>query len=755
MLKNQNIFVTGATGFIARQLVQELVRDNRVVALVRTPRDDGKERELLASGIRVVRGDLLEPSSYAEEICRADYVFHFAALFNIDAKKEELYQSNVLGTKALLETCRNSKIKRIVCCSSAYVLASHKAKDGVMEDGPYPKQSRNWYEWSKIEMEKLSLRYYRDYGLPIVIIRPVIVYGPGNLYGWFIALDNVYQGRILLTSGGKNKLHFICVYDVINAAIYLAQKEEATGQIYNLCDDHPYTQKEAVTLIRQVMGVEGPLYSLPKCLFKLLLHLPFVAEFFSGATAKVIDYYADSCTFSNQKLKNTGFSLRYPDFKDGLKETLRWYKDSGIFTMREPIRMRRLVNRWTLPTVFLFGLLKGLQYLKSLGMRPRDDGWRHCASVYLRTEQCKFVLVAMGLKFFSPPQVIRELREFLRPYSIIHYQLRWTSFSTQRIPKEPLDIVWSEFKEDGSLASLIPYLDTQTPDLNIDERLKAGIIQKIITVYNETRNLSDKKRPHVLKKRLNRQIKRCAGRSFTQAEDYVQRILSSVFINFETMRAPLACLRFVPPPFIRYKHPGWGVFNIVCRQNQDKNELDLWLQCHHAAVDGMPLQEILDDLKRKWGSQDIKLPSCKDRNMLEPQLCSTDDAKEGIYSVSDFVNFQPLIETAEVLKQKYRDKIRITPLRLFVWKLGLHPVFKDKKFPQVVSSLDVKGIALNIFVRSKYAYVTVKDGEEKGLLVIDISEPRDPKRIGSFKVEKKANGVYVDGEYAYVGACPQ
>ena len=335
MLKGQNIFLTGATGFIGRHLALTLARENNVTALVRGPRTDNKDKDLLAAGIKIAWGDYSDSKTYATEIAKADYVFHFAALFKIDAGKEELYNANVLGTKALLEACKDSRLKRFICCSTAYVSSGHGERDGIKEDEPYAQDPRNWYEWSKAEMEKEALAYCAEHKLPLVIIRPATVYGPGALYAWFAAFQLVSQQKIVLSSGGRNKIHFISVHDVVDAAIHLAEKEGTIGQIYTICDERPYTQKEVVTLMRRVMGVKGPLFSVPKGLLKVLLSIPVISAYFAGLSSAIADFYADNFTFSNQKLKSTGFTYRYPDFKDGVQETVRWYADNKILPIKE------------------------------------------------------------------------------------------------------------------------------------------------------------------------------------------------------------------------------------------------------------------------------------------------------------------------------------------------------------------------------------------------------------------------------------
>lgn len=333
-MKNQRIFITGATGFIGRHLALELAKDNQVAVLVRGPRSDEKDKEFLSYGIKIVWGDLLDSNTYAAEIKNMDYVFHLAALFKIDAGKEQLYNANVLGTRALLETCKDSGLKRFIHFSTAYVSAGREERDNIAESHPYSAGPRNWYEWSKAEAEKIALRYYKEHHLPITIIRPATVYGPGNLYGWHIAVVLIWHKKIFLSNGGKNKIHFVSVSDVVKAAVYLAEREGATGEIYNICDERPYSQREAVVSLCKVMKIDRPLFSLPKSLFRLSLNIPLVSGFFYGLTPEVADFYLDNHTFSNKKLKDAGFVFLHPEFKDGLEETFRWYAEHNMFVAK-------------------------------------------------------------------------------------------------------------------------------------------------------------------------------------------------------------------------------------------------------------------------------------------------------------------------------------------------------------------------------------------------------------------------------------
>ncbi|MDP2943752.1 MAG: hypothetical protein Q8N49_00540 [Candidatus Omnitrophota bacterium] len=353
------------------------------------------------------------------------------------------------------------------------------------------------------------------------------------------------------------------------------------------------------------------------------------------------------------------------------------------------LKMRRLINNWSLSVFFLFILIKFLQFLRWLGIQSEDDGWRKVTRVYLRTEQSKFVLGCFGLNFQTQDaeEIIKRLQEFFRGQPQTHWQLKWGHFSTRRITKSNIDMVKAEFKEDGSLQFIHPYFDSlaKVGTQIFDQIFQNTLAEGIINAYNNTRHLSDKKRPLILKKELKKwlsaQLHSAPRNVKRKATDYIQRVLNAIFIHFEennSWKGP-----FDMPVFIKHKHPGFGPFNIICRLSTPGNKADLWIQSHHICIDGLPMQEILEELKTQWGEKSaLKFPSHSNIKVNSPELCSTYDERNGVYCISKIVNFRPLLDMAAAMNKDHLSQMKrcITTLRLLIWKLGNHPFFSGKKF---------------------------------------------------------------------------
>lgn len=170
------VFVTGAGGFVGSRLVRRLeAACLQVTALSRSPPAESAETE-----VRWVRGDVTEPDSYRSELAEADFVVHLAA--RLTARRVEDYElANVTGTARLLETCadRCPKLRRVVVVST--VAAMGPRRDGKLLRETDPCAPASAYGASKLAAEQRALDLASR--LPITILRPVFVYGPGDARG--------------------------------------------------------------------------------------------------------------------------------------------------------------------------------------------------------------------------------------------------------------------------------------------------------------------------------------------------------------------------------------------------------------------------------------------------------------------------------------------------------------------------------------------------------------------------------------------
>lgn len=299
--------VTGATGFIGKNLVQALAKEGiKTTSLVRKK---SKDVHLLL-GSKIACADLLEKRSLKKPLEGVDTVFHLAGTIGRPgAAKKEYFEANVLATKNLVEMCDG---KKIIYCSSAGVLGP--AKDA---DENYPMIPTNDYEKSKAEAEEI-VRQHKDY----VILRPEFVYGPYDLH--VLPLFRAIKGnRFFLIGGGKSLLHPTYVGDVVQAMLKCAGKKRKT---YNVAGEKGVTVEEFARLIKQELGVKSKTRNLPLWLARMLVPM---GELTCTLTQTRYDFFTKSRSLDTTKARKE-LGYRPIQLAEGLKITIRWYRENGL-----------------------------------------------------------------------------------------------------------------------------------------------------------------------------------------------------------------------------------------------------------------------------------------------------------------------------------------------------------------------------------------------------------------------------------------
>ena len=142
--------------------------------------------------------------------------------------------------------------------------------------------------------------------------------------------------------------------------------------------------------------------------------------------------------------------------------------------------------------------------------------------------------------------------------------------------------------------------------------------------------------------------------------------VSGVFVHFEPSRRQD---RFQVPDFSGRKHPGQGVFNVLCRTCPGEAEVDLWFQASHILVDGNPVLEMLDALKRDWGTAGpVTVPAPSEACWTPVASASSDRGPRQAIGAYQFLCFERLLSIRGELSRKYADRVgEITLASLVVW----------------------------------------------------------------------------------------
>ncbi|MBI4481389.1 MAG: NAD-dependent epimerase/dehydratase family protein [Acidobacteria bacterium] len=235
------ILVTGATGFLGTRLVQKLLESGftpgsiRVLARPVSVRNGARDISPWKGqpSVEVFQGDIRDPRAVVEAMKGISRVFHLAGL--VSREREDgpaLYRIHVDGTRYVCEAAARQGVQKIVVVSSSGTVAVSRGPTvhGETGDFAYKVVGRWPYYLSKIFQEKLALSYYRDRDLPVVIVNPSLLLGPGDVHLRSCQDVALFLRRKIfgIPNGGLN---FVDVRDAASALLSAMEKGRA-GQRY-------------------------------------------------------------------------------------------------------------------------------------------------------------------------------------------------------------------------------------------------------------------------------------------------------------------------------------------------------------------------------------------------------------------------------------------------------------------------------------------------------------------------------------------
>ena len=246
-------FITGATGFIGGELVRILLEEgHHVVAVVRDP---AKAHHLSAQGVELHAGDITERDSLRVPMRGADGVFHLAAWYKVGAKDSTMAQRiNVEGTRNVLRLMDELEVPKGVYTST---LAVFSDTHGRLVDESYRYRGPHLSEYDRTKWEahyEVALPMIEK-GLPLVVVQPGLVYGPGDTSSVRTTLLQYLQGKLPMVP----KRTAFCWGHVEDTAMGhgLAMAKGRPGESYIVAGE-PFGLREALELAERITGVKAP-----------------------------------------------------------------------------------------------------------------------------------------------------------------------------------------------------------------------------------------------------------------------------------------------------------------------------------------------------------------------------------------------------------------------------------------------------------------------------------------------------------------
>lgn len=250
--------VTGGSGFLGIALARLLLDEGYEVRVF-----DMKRSPLLPEKAGFFEGDIRDRKAVAAACEGASHVYHLAALLpQSKAPKKVMRAVHVGGALNVLDACVEKNVQSVVYLSSTEVYGRMTAIP-CPEDAPGNPVGE--YGRNKVEGEKLCLRYVREKGLRISILRPPTLIGPGIAEeGINKLMGQLRRGGVLPVVGrGKNRVQALDVRDCARAVFLCGGKPEAAGEIFNVrCDDVP-TMLEMALEMKRTAGTRVKIIRIP------------------------------------------------------------------------------------------------------------------------------------------------------------------------------------------------------------------------------------------------------------------------------------------------------------------------------------------------------------------------------------------------------------------------------------------------------------------------------------------------------------
>ncbi|HWZ95751.1 MAG TPA: NAD-dependent epimerase/dehydratase family protein [Opitutaceae bacterium] len=239
IFKKSSALVTGGTGFLGRRLVERLLGQGRdVIVLARRPADD-----LAARGVRFICTDLADAEAVCAACAGVETVFHTAAKVGVWGRYKKYFQANVLGTRALLEGCREHGVKNFIYTSTPSVVYTGRDLVDADESLQYTADCPAAYPLTKAIAEHEVLAANSP-ELHTVALRPHLIWGAGDPHLVPRLLASARAGRLRIVGQGKNRVDLTHVENAVDAHL-LAESNlawpdsSAAGHAYFITDGAP------------------------------------------------------------------------------------------------------------------------------------------------------------------------------------------------------------------------------------------------------------------------------------------------------------------------------------------------------------------------------------------------------------------------------------------------------------------------------------------------------------------------------------
>ncbi len=321
----KKILVTGATGFVGKAIVGELMKSR--YELYTCARSAYAEQPELPN---YLSANITSPESVeqlAEKLADIDGVIHSAGLahqFKAPKDQQMFTRVNVEGTRNIARMAADKKIKHFVLVSSISVYGDGKPNP---TDEDYPCRPAGPYAVSKYEAELAAREVCEAHNISLTILRLATVYGEGDVGNALRLVKLIDSGKFFWTGDGANNKSLIFNEDAARACRIALEKNQAGTHVYNVTDA-PHTMREIVEEVARQLGKKIPGVTIPAALIKSALGaagiLPVVGKRARGLAETLKKWRSDDVLAGAKIERELSFNTE-TTLAEGIKKEVAWY----------------------------------------------------------------------------------------------------------------------------------------------------------------------------------------------------------------------------------------------------------------------------------------------------------------------------------------------------------------------------------------------------------------------------------------------
>nr|VFK29139.1 MAG: dihydroflavonol-4-reductase [Candidatus Kentron sp. MB]VFK74687.1 MAG: dihydroflavonol-4-reductase [Candidatus Kentron sp. MB] len=256
---DMNIFITGATGFLGKELVKVLSHTKHTLHCL--ARETSDIAHLKEAGARIIIGDVTHKDSLRQGMEGCQWVMHLANIYSFWEPDRSVFQRvNVDGTRNVMECAMDAGIAKVIHVSTCATYGC-PAQSPFTEDSE-PGQPLSEYARTKHIGDEIAWKLHQEHGLPIVMILPAPILGAGDPKATGQYVSDLLNRRLPATMLHDASMTFVHVLDVAVAILKAAEKEGNIGERY-LLGKYRLSVREMNEMVRDISGVSLPIFSLP------------------------------------------------------------------------------------------------------------------------------------------------------------------------------------------------------------------------------------------------------------------------------------------------------------------------------------------------------------------------------------------------------------------------------------------------------------------------------------------------------------